>query len=137
MDCPNNDWWAVNNEQDSPAGKYLDGPTLYDDCVAGFNAALGGCKLFIVHFLKYLLTMSKVKLQAILMERRTHINAWSIFCFLRVHQICSCLATTFRGNIRRLALLRWACLEISAKYMAYSHRCRGFELLFLFWFSVV
>ncbi|KAH6681904.1 hypothetical protein B0J14DRAFT_577457 [Halenospora varia] len=44
VDCTNNDWWSVNNEQNSPAGKYLDGPTLYDDCVAGFNAALGGCE---------------------------------------------------------------------------------------------
>lgn len=45
VDCPNGDWWGVNNEQDSAAGKYLDGPTLYDDCVAGFNAALAGCRL--------------------------------------------------------------------------------------------
>jgi hypothetical protein len=47
VDCPNNDWWAVNNVQEFPDAKYLDGPTLYDDCVAGFNAALGGCKSFL------------------------------------------------------------------------------------------
>jgi hypothetical protein len=103
VDCPNNDWWAVNNEQDSPAGKYLDGPTLYDDCVAGFNAALGGCKFSLVPVHGYLLTILKAKHQAILMVQKTHINAWSTFCFLQVHPTCNCLATIFRGNIRKPA----------------------------------
>lgn len=45
--CTNNDWWgsdAVDDDASSPAGRYLAGPTAYDDCVKGLTAALDGCK---------------------------------------------------------------------------------------------
>lgn len=98
VDCTNNDWWSVNNEQDSPAGKYLDGPTLYDDCVAGFNAALGGCKSLRSCFFDQALTKVKAKPLVIRMGQKTRTNAWSTSCFPRPRRTWSCLVTIFLGK---------------------------------------